>query len=150
MKENAKFLGVLTCFSPLASFLTNVFAGAICDSRFGWPWVHYSHAIVSLLLFSLWVIFYTDDPQLNRYVSKRELSVIHRDKSETHKNHESYVPYLEIAKNKVVLAVWLNAFADLFSGFFLFIYAPTYIKQVLHYSATETGVLGGVVALTHM
>ncbi|KAI1717432.1 major facilitator superfamily domain-containing protein [Ditylenchus destructor] len=149
LRENAKFLGVLTCFSPLSSFLTNSFSGIICESL-GWTWAHYLHAIISLALFLAWYIFYTDDPATNRFVTTEELAIIHHNKSEAHKKHERFVPYLEIAKDKVVWAVWLNAFADLFSGFFLFIYAPTYIRKVLKYSTTETGLLGAVVAIIHI
>uniref|UniRef100_A0A915E7Z6 Major facilitator superfamily (MFS) profile domain-containing protein n=1 Tax=Ditylenchus dipsaci TaxID=166011 RepID=A0A915E7Z6_9BILA len=150
LRENAKFLSVLTCFSSLASFLTNVFAGMICDSSLGWPWVHYLFAIVSLFLFVAWIVFYTDDPQYNPFVTPKELSVIHLDKSDAHRVRERFVPYLEILKSKVVWTVWLNAFAVIFSEFFLFIYAPTYIKNVLGYGTTETGFLGAVVALAHI
>lgn len=39
----------------------------------------------------------------------------------------------EVMKNPIVLSVWLNAFVDLFAGFFLFIYGPTYLKNVWWY-----------------
>ena len=150
LNENAKFLGVLTCFSPLSSFLTNSFSGVICDSSLGWPWVHYFHAIVSSILFTMWIIFYTDNPTYNSFVSPQELAVIHRNKSEAHKKIENFVPYKEVCKDKVVWAVWINAFADLFSAFFLIIYSPTYIKNVLKYNTTETGILGALVAVSHI
>lgn len=102
----------------------------ICESSLGWPWVHYFQAIASIVLFTLWVIFYTDDPAKNKFITLNELAIIYKDKTEAHKKHESYVPYLAIAKDKVVWTVWINAFADLFSSFFLYIYAPTYIKNV--------------------
>ncbi|CAD5212230.1 unnamed protein product [Bursaphelenchus xylophilus] len=150
LRENAKFLALLTCFAPLSNALTNMVSGVICDSSLGWPWVHYSHALLGLFLFILWAIFYTDDPQNNKFVSKKELSIIHMDKSEAHRNHTGYVPYKEICKDKVVWAVWVNAFADLFSGFFLFIYAPTYTKKVLGFSTTETGIVGALGSLSHI
>ncbi|KAI1725956.1 major facilitator superfamily domain-containing protein [Ditylenchus destructor] len=150
LRENAKFLAVLTCFSSLASLLTNVFSGMICDSSFGWPWVHYSFALASLFLFVLWFFFYTDEPHLSPFMAQKELSVIHMDKSDAHKVRERYVPYKAILKSKVVWTVWINAFAVIFSEFFLFIYAPTYIKNVLGYSTTETGFMGALVALAHI
>lgn len=65
---------------------------------------------------------------------------------------------------QVIILVWLNAFADLFSGFFLFIYAPTYTKkvrdhfiiqqsvsiQVLGLSSTETGIVGAIGSFSHI
>lgn len=100
--------------------------------------------MVSLILFALWGFLYNDDPADSPFVSTRELAIIHRDKSEAHKKHSSFVPYRvdptlfyrnllclqAICTNKVVWAVWISAFADLFSGFFLFIYAPTYTRNV--------------------
>lgn len=150
LKETAKFVSCLTCFSALASFLTNAASGVICDSRYGWPWVHYSHCLISLVLFFLWIMFYTDDPRHNYFVTPKELALIHRDKSKAHTDHEPFVPYAEIAKDKVVWTVWINAFAVILSEFFLFIYAPTYIKNVLHYSSTETGFLGSLTAAIHI
>uniref|UniRef100_A0A915EQI0 Major facilitator superfamily (MFS) profile domain-containing protein n=1 Tax=Ditylenchus dipsaci TaxID=166011 RepID=A0A915EQI0_9BILA len=114
LRENAKFLGVLTCFSPLSSVLTNSVSGVICDTpALGWPWVHYVHAMASFA-------------------------------------QRIFVPYLDVIKDKVVWSVWLNAFADIFSGYFLIIYAPTYLKKVLQYSTTETGFFGALIAGAHI
>ncbi|KAI1732577.1 major facilitator superfamily domain-containing protein [Ditylenchus destructor] len=151
LKENAKFLSVLTCFSPLASMFTNSISGVICDSELlGWPWVYYFHAMVSFVLFMAWMYFYTDDVQDNDFISQKELEIIFRDKSDAHKYREAFVPYKEIVKSKVVWTVWLNAYADLFSGYFLIIYAPTYLKHVLKYSKTETGFFGAIIAAVHI
>ncbi|KAI6241329.1 MFS domain-containing protein [Aphelenchoides fujianensis] len=155
LSEVAKFIALMTCFSPIANSFTNIVAGVICDSSLGWPWVHYFHPAVSAhifdcrrssrcFLFILWGYFYNDDPAASPFVSTRELAIIHRDKSEAHKKHSSFVPLSSrhaslvirfmhllqaICTNKVVWAVWIAAFADLFSGFFLFIYAHANIHN---------------------
>jgi hypothetical protein len=46
--------------------------------------------------------------------------------------------------------VWLNAFTDLFSGMFLLMYLPSYMKYVLNYSIEETGFLGALPSFSHM
>ncbi|KAH7703577.1 major facilitator superfamily transporter [Aphelenchoides avenae] len=150
LTENAKFLALMTCFSPIANAVAQFFSGLICDSSLGWPWVHYLHGAVGAVLFLLWFYLYSDDPRYNRFVSKHELSVIHHEKSEAHKNLTRYVPYKEIVKDKVVWAVWISAFADLYSGFFLFIYAPTYTIKVLKFSTTHSGVAGAIGSLSHI
>ncbi|KAI6182730.1 hypothetical protein M3Y97_00412200 [Aphelenchoides bicaudatus] len=150
LAENAKFIALMTCFSPLANTFTNAISGYVCDSFLGWPYVHYIHALVCLILFTLWFIFYNDDPRTNIFVSSVELAIIHEGKSKSHKEHSSFVPYKAIVTNKVVWAVWLNALCDLFSGFFLFIYAPTYTKKVLGMTNTETGIVGALGSLSHV
>ncbi|KAI6207904.1 MFS domain-containing protein [Aphelenchoides besseyi] len=65
----------------------------ICDSSLGWPWVHYFHGGFTLLLFALWAVFYYDDPVDSPFVSTREVAIIHKNKTEAHKHHSSFIPY---------------------------------------------------------
>uniref|UniRef100_A0AC35GJI2 Major facilitator superfamily (MFS) profile domain-containing protein n=1 Tax=Panagrolaimus sp. PS1159 TaxID=55785 RepID=A0AC35GJI2_9BILA len=150
LKQNGVFISILTTFTHIASTITNPVSGILCESRFGWPSVYYSHAAVSLIMFILWLIFYCDDPAKHKSVSAIELEKIHRNKTETHKNMESYVPYKEICKNPVILAVWFNAFVDIVSAMFLTTYIPTYINSVLHYGIGNTGWLAALPTLAHL
>jgi sugar phosphate permease len=50
----------------------------------------------------------------------------------------------------VVWTVWFNAFADLFSGVFLLMYMPTYLKYVLNFGVEKTGFLGALPSLAHI
>jgi MFS family permease len=93
LAENAKFIALMTCFSPLANTFTNVISGFICDSSLGWTWVHYIHGIICAILFILWFVLYDDDPKQSKFVSSKELNVIYKGKSEAHKNQCSFVPY---------------------------------------------------------
>ncbi|KAI1717815.1 major facilitator superfamily domain-containing protein [Ditylenchus destructor] len=145
--EMARFVSVMTCFSPLASVLTYVTSGIICDiSWLGWPWVHYLHAFVSCILFSAWALFYTDSAQDNSFVTQKELEVIFQGKTDAHKHRVAYVPYKEILKSSRVWTVWLNAFADIFAGYFVLLYAPSYLNQVLGFSVVQTGVMGAIIS----
>lgn len=65
--------------------------------------MHYFHGIVAFFLFITWFIFYTDDPAINFFVSKRELAKIHHEKSETHKRIERFIPYAVIILKKKLL-----------------------------------------------
>lgn len=75
----------------------------ICESTYGWPWVHYLHAIISIILFTTWIFFYTDNPKLNYFVVLNELKIIYYNKSNAHINHESFVPYTVKIKNFFLL-----------------------------------------------
>ncbi|KAI6216667.1 hypothetical protein M3Y99_01806500 [Aphelenchoides fujianensis] len=142
LKQNAFFISVLTCYSPLSSILTNSISGVVCESRFRWPAVFYGHSVVCVLLFGLWALLYDDHPQRTPFVSNVELEKINRGKSKSHVQMDKFVPYKAICTAPVILVVWLNAFADLFSGMFLLMYAPSYFKYVLNFSVENTGIIG--------
>lgn len=55
-----------------------------------------------------------------------------------------------IIGNKVILAVWLNSFADIVTAVFLITYLPTYVSKVLGYGVRETGIWSAVPALLHI
>uniref|UniRef100_A0A7E4V879 MFS domain-containing protein n=1 Tax=Panagrellus redivivus TaxID=6233 RepID=A0A7E4V879_PANRE len=150
LKQNGIFISILTCFSPISSAITNPVSGALCNSSWGWPSVYYFHGAACILLFVAWFAFYTDRPECHRNVSSIELEKIHRDKSEAHKSMDSFIPYLAIIRNPVILTVWLNALADIGCGIFLLTYTPTYMNNVLNYSVGHTGWLGALPALSHI
>ncbi|KAI6175986.1 Major facilitator superfamily transporter [Aphelenchoides bicaudatus] len=150
LKQNALFISVLTCYSPLSSSITNSLSGVLCESSFGWQSVYYGHALVSLILFSLWIYFYTDHPSTSQFVSDVELEKINRNKSESHISMERFVPWKAILNSPVVWVVWLNAFADLFSGMFLLMYLPSYLKYVMNYPIEQVGILTSIATFSHM
>uniref|UniRef100_A0AC34FUJ5 Major facilitator superfamily (MFS) profile domain-containing protein n=1 Tax=Panagrolaimus sp. ES5 TaxID=591445 RepID=A0AC34FUJ5_9BILA len=150
LKQNAIFISFLTCFTPISSAITNPVSGILCESRFGWPAVYYVHAAASFILFIMWLYFYTDHPGKHRNVSMIEREKIHRNKSEAHINGDKYVPYWEIIKNPVILAVWLNAFVDLVSALFMLTYVPTYLNSVLHFDVKKTGWLAALPGISHI
>lgn len=93
--QKAFFISVLTCYSSLSVLITSGVSGVvrfyfwllleiveimselqICDS-IGWPFVYYLHAAVSAVIFcSLWLAFYSDRPEMSRFVSASELEAI--------------------------------------------------------------------------
>uniref|UniRef100_A0A914DBR9 Major facilitator superfamily (MFS) profile domain-containing protein n=1 Tax=Acrobeloides nanus TaxID=290746 RepID=A0A914DBR9_9BILA len=150
LKQMGFFLAVLTNFTPMSTVVTNIVSGQLCESQFGWPAVYYVHGVGCLILFTLWIIFYNDFPERNKRVSAIELEKIHRNKSQAHIQMDSFVPYWEILKNPVILTVWLNSLADIFSGVFLLLYAPTYFKNVLKFGVAKTGFLSAMPALSHI
>uniref|UniRef100_A0AC34Q709 Uncharacterized protein n=1 Tax=Panagrolaimus sp. JU765 TaxID=591449 RepID=A0AC34Q709_9BILA len=101
-------------------------------------------------LFTLWLFFYTDHPETHRSVSVVEIEKIHRDKTEGHKNMDTFVPYWEICKNPIILIVWLNALTDIVSAMFLVTYIPTYLNKVLNYNIAHAGLLGALPGLVHI
>jgi len=118
------------------------------------------------MLFGLWLLFYTDHPDTHKCVSQRERAQILRGKTSAEIDIHGYMPYKygqnnipiftsihsfrAILGNKVILVVWLNAFADIVTAVFLITYLPTYVSKVLGYGVRETGIWSAVPALLHI
>ncbi|VDK87292.1 unnamed protein product [Litomosoides sigmodontis] len=141
LKQSGVFIAVLTSFNSLSTLITNPISGLLCESPLGWPAVYYVHAIFGILIFTVWVLFYRDQPEIHKNVSGIELEKIRREKSEGYISCEKYVPYWAIIKNPAILIIWLNAFVEIVSALFLLSYGPTYIKYVLNISVEGTGFL---------
>uniref|UniRef100_A0A1I7U704 MFS domain-containing protein n=1 Tax=Caenorhabditis tropicalis TaxID=1561998 RepID=A0A1I7U704_9PELO len=139
LQETAFFIALLTCFTGVASMITNSATGLICESSFGWKYAYYFHSFAGLILFALWAGIYIDDPQDSRRISEKELSRIHKNKSAAHLDKKGDIPYIKIFTSPVVLVVWMNAFFEMTAVIFFATYMPIYLHQVLKFSVAETG-----------
>lgn len=59
-KQNGLFVSLLVAYLQLSPALTMPVSGALCASSLSWPSVCYSHGAASLILFTIFVIFYRD------------------------------------------------------------------------------------------
>lgn len=41
----------------------------LCESALGWPAVYYVHATFGIFIFTVWVLFYRDEPEIHKNVS---------------------------------------------------------------------------------
>ncbi|KAF8372003.1 hypothetical protein PRIPAC_78432 [Pristionchus pacificus] len=149
LTQTAIFISFLTTFSSIASMVTNPVAGAFCTSSLGWRWAYYTFAAFTVLIFSLWLAFYNDDPQKHRAVSDRELERIQEGKTQAHIERDRFVPYKAICSSPVILVIWLNAFTELVGYIIMLTYGPTYIYKVLGYSIEQTSYLSTIGATMH-
>ncbi|KAL3092041.1 hypothetical protein niasHS_005991 [Heterodera schachtii] len=151
LRQHGFFLACMTNFTSIAVTLTNPMAAFISSSpALGWPWVYYVHAIVTPVLFGVWLYLYTDNPECHQCVGVVERSAILNGKSSDEIEINGYMPYSAILSNKVIWVVWLNAFADIVTAVFLITYLPTYVSKVLGYGVRETGIWSAVPALLHI
>uniref|UniRef100_A0A0R3S3S6 MFS domain-containing protein n=1 Tax=Elaeophora elaphi TaxID=1147741 RepID=A0A0R3S3S6_9BILA len=150
LKQSGVFIAVLTSFNSLSTLITNPISGLLCESSLGWPAVYYVHAAFGIFIFTVWIIFYRDQPEMHKNVSGIELEKIRREKSEGYISSEKYVPYWDIIKNPAILIIWLNAFVEIVSALFLLSYGPTYIKYVLNISVEGTGFLVALQGLSFL
>ncbi|CAI2353925.1 unnamed protein product [Caenorhabditis sp. 36 PRJEB53466] len=150
LAQTGLFISILTSFSPAATVMTNAASGWLCKSEYGWQSAFYAHGAVGFLIFAAWLYFYNDDPQFSQKVSAKELTAIQKNKTQAHIERDSFVPYLEICKNRVILTVWVNSFFEMTTLILLLTYSPIYFRKVLDFSVIETGMLISLSAVAHM
>ncbi|EYB98160.1 hypothetical protein Y032_0133g1744 [Ancylostoma ceylanicum] len=150
LSQTCIFISVLTTFTPVSTVITNPLSGWLCESSLGWRSAYYIHATFGMFVFILWLICYRDDPQLHPSVSEKELAKIQKDKTQAHIERDSFVPYKDIIKNRVILIVWFNAFTEMTTVTLLLVYAPIYFHNVLGYDIPTTGVLVSFAASIHL
>ncbi|CAK5022118.1 unnamed protein product [Meloidogyne enterolobii] len=151
LQQHGFFLACMTTFNGLSVTLTNPVAAFISSTpSLGWNWVYYFQALVSPIIFGLWLFLYTDHPDTHSCVSQIEKDKILSGKTEAEIGLSGFMPYRAILTNKIVLVIWLNSFADIITSVFLITYLPTYISKVLRYGVRETGICSALPALLHL
>lgn len=73
--QSGLFISVLVAFFQLSPAITMPSGGYMC-AHYEWPYIYYSHGIVSLLLFSLLIVVYRNSPNKHPLVSDVELKKI--------------------------------------------------------------------------
>lgn len=61
-KQNGLFVSALVAYVQFAPAVTMPVSGALCATSWGWPSVFYVHGAYSVVLFTLFAIFYRNNP----------------------------------------------------------------------------------------
>ncbi|CAJ0943685.1 unnamed protein product, partial [Mesorhabditis belari] len=149
LDEMSIFIAVMTSFISFSTFITNSASAWFCTSSLGWRWAFYSHTIATVVIFSLWMLIYKDDPTKHKRVTRDELKKLQKDKTKAELEIDYFVPYTAILKNVSVWVLWLNGLALISSLTFLIIYMPMYLHDVLKFDVSTTGMLAAIGPLIH-
>ncbi|PAV76679.1 hypothetical protein WR25_22211 isoform E [Diploscapter pachys] len=131
------FLSVLAAYIQTAPTLTMPLAAFCCESSLTWRALYYINALITLTLFVVFFLFYTDSPEDNRFVSEAELKLI---KTGKHPTVRSKVPYKAILKDPSVWSSLLGIFSGVLGAVFLIIFGPTYLNKALNFDVKSTGI----------
>ena len=69
LAQQGLFIAALTTFGQTSSIFSMPVAGELCSSQFGWKAVFYLHALITLIVFTIWFAIFTDSPGLNFLIS---------------------------------------------------------------------------------
>ncbi|KAF7638148.1 hypothetical protein Mgra_00002374 [Meloidogyne graminicola] len=99
-------------------------------------------AMLTLIVFGCFFIFYRDSPRIHRNVSRKELCKIEHGKlpiedGPVARNGE--IPYADILRDPAVWAIFLCSMGTTF-GFHIFMqYGPVYLNQIIKFNVQRTG-----------
>ncbi|CAL2043895.1 unnamed protein product [Caenorhabditis brenneri] len=134
------FMAILSCAFQLSNIICMPVSGLLCESSLGWRSIYYLFGSITLVIFILFWFTYSDDPEIHRNVSQKELSKISSGKPTTLKKREQ-VPYLKVSTDPTVYISWISCFGGNVGFFVLSLYGPTYLREVLKFDVKETGFL---------
>ncbi|KAI6240171.1 hypothetical protein M3Y99_00504500 [Aphelenchoides fujianensis] len=90
----------------------------------------------AFLLFTIFAIFYRNNPNKHPYVGTVERAKISVGKAALSKKELRNIPYKDILKTVSVWAIWIAAIGNFTCVNLLFLYSPTYMNRVLHFPFT--------------
>uniref|UniRef100_A0AC35EVL2 Major facilitator superfamily (MFS) profile domain-containing protein n=1 Tax=Panagrolaimus sp. PS1159 TaxID=55785 RepID=A0AC35EVL2_9BILA len=115
-------------------------------SRLGWSSVFYGHAIVTAVLFIIFVLIYRNSPSKHPLVTTTESTKIAINKAVQSKSESRNIPYMEILKTPAVWAVWIASIGNFTFVNMVFLYSPTYFHNTLGMEVAESGLSAAVPA----
>jgi hypothetical protein len=90
-------------------------SGVLCESAWSWPSVFYAHGGACIVLFTLFAIFYRNNPRKHPLVTSIEKNKISVGKSTLNKAQLRSTPYLAILKTA---SVWAGKYLFIFDHIF--------------------------------
>lgn len=126
---------------PLGAFLcVNGFDG-------GWPSIFYVFGIFGVVWFVFWMVFASDKPSQNRFISEREREYVEDETRETmslFKEAEKGAPWGKIMTNVPMLALFFGHTCSNWGTYLFLTSLPTYMKEVLKFDVKSNGALSAL------
>ncbi|CAK5053243.1 unnamed protein product [Meloidogyne enterolobii] len=139
LKQNGIFIAILSSFLQIAPLFTMPLAGELCTSSVGWPAVYYLHGLVSIILFTLFMLYHRNYPHDHPMVSRTELVKVMFNKggsiySGPGKQHKKSpkVPYKAMYSDMAIWAILVASFGNFMGTQLSLQFMPTYINKANH------------------
>ncbi|XP_071145544.1 sialin-like [Mytilus edulis] len=120
-------------------------SGWLCTlwNHHGWPLIFYVFGAISILWCVVWLFFFTDLPEENSFISKRELKYIMSERSSEVSKHTS-TPWFKIFTSGPVFAMIMGMFTVAWGMTVVFSFLPKYMNDVLKYDIRQNGLFSSL------
>ncbi|CAM1325282.1 SLC17A6 (predicted) [Pycnogonum litorale] len=150
------FLSKWCPISERSRLLTLTYSGFLCGplftfvlggqivQNFGWEFMFYTSGLIGAVWTILWLVFASDAPEDNRFISHSEREYIVENRG----NVRLILPFKEIPWKHMLtsppfLSIVLASYCDSWVSSTMLSELPTYIKRVFGFDTTESGAISG-------
>lgn len=140
--EKGKFVAALLG-GALGTVTTWQCAGLIIVN-YGWQFVYYAIAILTLLITLAWTYFVANDPAEHPRITDHELSYIKRSQGDVITRKATVPPYKRIICSMPFVALLLLHFGNMWGLSFLLTVAPKYMNEALQFDLASAGILASL------
>ncbi|KAL3096032.1 hypothetical protein niasHS_005791 [Heterodera schachtii] len=157
IKQNGIFIAILSSFFQIAPIFTMPISGELCTSSLGWPSVYYLHGIVTIILFTIFMLYHRNSPNKHPMMGKTEIMKVMFNKGASiysgpstdgkrppKKKKSRKVPYWAMYSDKSIWAILVASFGNFMGTQLSLQFMPTYINKVLHMPIEQTGMASAI------
>lgn len=130
------------------SYAGTVFAmpvSAYLAKALGWPSIFYFFGALGLIWYALWTILVAESPEMDKKITKQELTYILDSLKETNQSSSKLqVPWKSILTSAPVWAIVVSHFSENWGFYTLLTQLPKYLKDIHNYELGKSGFLSGL------
>lgn len=141
-EEKGKFVAALLG-GALGTVTTWQCAGLIIVT-YGWPYVYYSMAMVTLLITLAWAYLVANDPASHPRITDQEMAYIQRSQGDAVARKTPVPPYRRIVCSPPFVALAVLHFGNMWGLSFLLTVAPKYMNEALQFDLASSGILASL------
>ncbi|CAD6186971.1 unnamed protein product [Caenorhabditis auriculariae] len=141
--EISLFVAVLLATAHFGPLFIMIFGGEMCESSwFGWEWTYYFLAILIFSSTAVFIILYTDEVHMNRFVEGDEKKLILAGKQP--EKEKPSVPWRPLLEDPTIWAI-IILFCGFYFGMIIYQqYSPIFFREVLHFPVRSSGYFAAI------
>ncbi|KHN79172.1 Putative inorganic phosphate cotransporter [Toxocara canis] len=140
-QDESKLSANIRLWSQIAPMFTMPVAGELCTSSLGWESVYYLHGIVTIALFTVFIVYHRNAPTKHPLVKPKELMKVMFGKGSIYSGPgkqrvSKKVPYAAMYKDPAIWAILVAAFGNFMGTQLSLQFMPTYINKIVLVAST--------------
>ncbi|KAI6216770.1 MFS domain-containing protein [Aphelenchoides besseyi] len=142
--ERATAASIYTSGHQIASVVSVIVSAQLCSFNFlgGWPLIFYFFGICGLFSTICYMIFVTNSPDQNRFVSEKERNFIHEslvNEGLTKKHESKQIPWRKIFSSMAVFSIMSCEFSYQYSSAIFANFLPSFFRDVMRFDMRQNG-----------
>ncbi|KAI6211362.1 Sialin [Aphelenchoides besseyi] len=143
--ERATAASIYTSGHQISSVVSVIVSAQLCSFHFlgGWPLIFYFFGICGLFFAVCYMIFVTNSPDQNRFISEKERNFLHQAlvNEGLKKKHEQKhrIPWRSIVTSPIVYSIMSCEFSYQYSAAIFANFLPSFFRDVMRFDMSQNG-----------